>query len=167
MNLVQSWDQPDSTSLPPPYPRAPLVQPVTQSPQADIPLRSPFSVARACRGKQGPRKIPQRGPSYTHAKDKALCSAYLNVSRDPIVGANQTSDTYWDRICKYYHDNNELTTHRTIDSLQHRWGTISKDTTCFCGFKAEQDRRRESGKTEDDRVSTQTNSVPVFKLHSF
>ena len=80
INLVQNWDEPDSTSLPPPYPRAPLVQPVTQSPQPDIPFRPPFPAARGRRGKTGPRKLPQRGPSYTQAEDKALCSAYLNVS---------------------------------------------------------------------------------------
>ncbi len=98
VNLVQNWDEPDSTSLPPPYPRAPLVQPVTQSPHPAIPLRPPVAAARDLSGKKGSRKFPQRGRSYTQAEDKALCSAYLNVSRDPIVGANQTSDTYWDRI---------------------------------------------------------------------
>jgi hypothetical protein len=95
-----------------------------------------------------------RGPSYSTAEDKALCSAYLNVSRDPIVGAYQTDETYWERIAKYYNENNKFRVPRTPDSLATRWHNISKDTARFCGKKAEVDRRRESGKTEEDRVLT-------------
>ncbi|OEL38669.1 hypothetical protein BAE44_0000313 [Dichanthelium oligosanthes] len=36
------------------------------------------------------------------------------------------------------------------DSLQKRWSIIPKDTSRFCGFKAELDRKKQSGKTEKD-----------------
>lgn len=94
-----------------------------------------------------------RGTSYTIAEDKALCSAYLNVSRDPIVGTNQKSETYWERITNYYNDL-KVGCYRTACSLTARWGVISKDTSLFCGIKAEVDRLRQSGKTEQDRVRT-------------
>ncbi|OEL21967.1 hypothetical protein BAE44_0017014, partial [Dichanthelium oligosanthes] len=112
-------------------------------------LHDPPSRTRKTRS----QKVSQRGPSYNRAEDKALCSTYLNVSHDPIFGANQTSATFWERISQYFHDNNSFPTQRSIDSLQHWWGSISRDTSRFCSFKAEQDRHRESGKTEDDQVT--------------
>lgn len=109
------------------------------------------------RNRGGPRKknqtkgVSSRGLSYTVAEDKVLCSAYLNVTRDPIVGTNQKSETYWERITNYYNTNTPGPA-RTTDSLISRWSTISKDTARFCGIKAEVDRRRQSGKTESDRI---------------
>jgi hypothetical protein len=41
---------------------------------------------------------------------------------------------------------------RTQSSLQHRWGDIQKDTSRFCGFYAEIERKKQSGKSEDDKV---------------
>jgi hypothetical protein len=70
-----------------------------------------------------------------------ICVAYLNVSRDPIVGINQSMGSYWQRICDYYEENRKTTVSRSLKSLQHRWGDISKDTSKFCGLYAEIDRK--------------------------
>jgi hypothetical protein len=36
--------------------------------------------------------------------------------------------------------------------LQHRWADIQKDTSRFCGFYSEIERKRQSDKSEDDKV---------------
>ena len=41
---------------------------------------------------------------------------------------------------------------RSHNSLQHRWGEISKYTAKLCGFYAEIERKNQSGKCEDDKV---------------
>ncbi|KAL6845853.1 hypothetical protein ACP4OV_024428 [Aristida adscensionis] len=40
------------------------------------------------RGKE--RKVSRRGGGFTKAEDEVLCSAFLNVGKDPIIGVNQT-----------------------------------------------------------------------------
>ncbi|KAJ1264816.1 hypothetical protein BS78_08G030800 [Paspalum vaginatum] len=88
-----------------------------------------------------------RSPPYTVSEDKALCYAFLNVSRDPIVGANQTSDT--------------------ADSLSHRWRLIAKEAARFCGTKARIDHLRESGKTENDRDTRKQQDWIEYKKAKF
>ncbi|OEL37810.1 hypothetical protein BAE44_0001172, partial [Dichanthelium oligosanthes] len=46
-----------------------------------------------------------------------LCSAYLNVSKDPIVGVNQTMELYWDRIQHYFVHHRQGKWERSTDSL--------------------------------------------------
>lgn len=35
---------------------------------------------------KGKKKVAQRGKSFTKEEDRAICSAFLHVSTDPIVG---------------------------------------------------------------------------------
>ena len=40
----------------------------------------------------------QRAPNYNKIEDIQLCKAYMNVSLDPVVGADQKADEFWRRI---------------------------------------------------------------------
>ena len=91
--------------------------------------------------------------NFSTKEDKILCSAYLNVSKDPIVAVNQSSGSYWARITAYCEEHN---CPRSKSSLQHRWGDIQKDTSRFCGFYAEVERKNQSGKSEDDKARNYT-----------
>jgi hypothetical protein len=71
----------------------------------------------------------KRKKYFTLTEDETLCSAYLNMSKDPIVGVNQSMQTYWGRITDYYNDNRKNSIERTQNSLQHRWSDIQKNTT--------------------------------------
>ncbi|OEL33389.1 hypothetical protein BAE44_0005589 [Dichanthelium oligosanthes] len=95
--------------------------------------------------------VYRRWENYTHAEDIALCSAYLNVSKDLIVGVNQTIEPYWERIQQYFVHHGQEKWERSTNSLQKRYGTIQRDTFRFCSFKAQIDRKNQSGKSEDDR----------------
>jgi hypothetical protein len=63
------------------------------------------------------------------------------MSKDPIVGVNQTMQYYSVRIAEFYNENRKAANPRTVSSLQHRWSDIQKDTSRFCGFYAEIERR--------------------------
>jgi len=58
-----------------------------------------------------------RSKNYSREEDRALCSAYLNVCKDPSVGANQTIDTYWQRIHDYMYSHFSFEIERTPGSL--------------------------------------------------
>ncbi|KAJ1254073.1 hypothetical protein BS78_K124300 [Paspalum vaginatum] len=90
--------------------------------------------------------------NYTQDEDLLLCSAYINVSHDPIVGTNQSQDACLVRITQYYHEHKTFPTDRNKGSLQHRWNTIQPAVNKFCGIKAQQDRLNESGHTEESKV---------------
>jgi hypothetical protein len=99
------------------------------------------------------RGASKRNKNFSISKDEVLCSAYLNVSKDPIVGVNQPAGSYWARMEQWYNEHKKTAQARTMSSLQHRWGDIQRDTSRFCGFFAEVERRNASGKSEDDKVN--------------
>ncbi|XP_062206315.1 glutathione S-transferase T3-like [Phragmites australis] len=39
---------------------------------------------------------------WTDKEDELLVSVWLNVSQDPVVGTDQSRETYWGRIAKYF-----------------------------------------------------------------
>jgi hypothetical protein len=61
--------------------------------------------------------------------------------------------SYYVRIAEFYNENKKTTNPRTTSSLQHRWSDMQKDTSRFCGFYAEIERRNQSGKNKDDKVN--------------
>jgi hypothetical protein len=75
------------------------------------------------------------------------------VSKDPIVRVNQSMQSYWARITDYYIKNGKNLIERIQNSLQHRWFNIQEDTTRFCSFHAEIERKKQSGNSEDDKVN--------------
>jgi hypothetical protein len=44
----------------------------------------------------------KRSKNFSEKEDEILVSAWLNVSLDPITGANQTHKSYWTRIHDYF-----------------------------------------------------------------
>jgi hypothetical protein len=96
--------------------------------------------------------VPRRMKNFLTLEDETLCSAYLNVSKDSIIGTNQATKSYWGRIIDYFNEMKKISSTRTQSSFQHRWGDIQKDTSCFCGFYAEIERKKQSGKSEDGKV---------------
>lgn len=92
------------------------------------PMQPPAATKRTAKGKGKKKAVAQegseggahRGNNYTIEEDLCLISAWLNVSRDPIVGTNQTYEAYWDRITSYYDQHKPKYSSRTKKSLQHR-----------------------------------------------
>jgi len=96
----------------------------------------------------------KRSKNFSETEDEILVSAWLNVSLDPITGANQTHKSYWTRIHDYFHENLPFPSDRTQNSLMHRWSTIQDSVNKFTGCLSRIAGRRQSGATMQDKVLT-------------
>lgn len=78
----------------------------------------------------------KRGPNWDHAEDKMLARAWLVVSRDGIVGTDQTADIFWERVAAHY---NEIRPRRhdkykrAQNAVMKRWQGIRLAAGKFCG----------------------------------
>jgi len=96
--------------------------------------------------------LAKRTKNFDPKEDLIVCSAWLNVSKDPINGANQSRGTFWKRVHAYFEKNKKTTAVRTESSLMHRWLTIQYQVNKFCACHESIERRNESGKTIQDKV---------------
>ncbi|XP_010513634.1 PREDICTED: glutathione S-transferase T3-like [Camelina sativa] len=90
---------------------------------------------------------------WNPADDEALISAWLNTSKDPIIGNQQKGGSFWQRVNKYYAD----TPHAIANGEQgmninckQRWFRINEWTNKFCGAYAAAERLNSSGHSEND-----------------
>jgi hypothetical protein len=132
-------------------------------------LISEFCCKPNCRESSKNHSLPnlkktghKRTNNFTLIEDEKIYSAYLNVSKDLIVGVNQTMQCYSARIAEFYNENKKTANSRTSSSLQHRWSDIQKETSRFCGFYAKIKRRNQSGKSKDDKVNFATTTSHVY-----
>jgi len=51
----------------------------------------------------------KRLKNFSTKENESLCLAYINVSKDPIVGTNQPIRSYWGRIKAYFEEDSEHT----------------------------------------------------------
>lgn len=93
-------------------------------------------------------------------EDELVVSAWLNTSKDPVQGTNQTRATFWRRIYEYYEKNKTFESKRTESSIMHRWLHILEQVNKFCGCYDQIERRNQSGRTIQDKVFV-TSSILV------
>ena len=94
-----------------------------------------------------------RAGNYTNVDDILLCNTWLQVSRDPSVGGDQSRDAYWLRMKEHFDVRNESGIDRSARSLRSRWTTINKDCQKWVAAQKAVDKLNPSGTNEDDRVS--------------
>ena len=51
------------------------------------------------------RPNSKRSKNFDPKEDLVVVSAWLNVSKDPLHGANQSKGTFWSRIHAYFEEN--------------------------------------------------------------
>ncbi|EFP92746.2 uncharacterized protein PGTG_18765 [Puccinia graminis f. sp. tritici CRL 75-36-700-3] len=107
---------------------------------------------------------PKKGnPRWSIEEDKKLCVAWLNTSRDAIVGTGQKASTFWERIhatlsdlISEYNDEKKSAKYfkplplRPVGAVECRWALILKSVNKFSGCYSNAERRLKSGKTRDD-----------------
>ncbi|KAF0926660.1 hypothetical protein E2562_027009 [Oryza meyeriana var. granulata] len=98
------------------------------------------------------KNMSRRETAFTKEEDLVVCSAFLNISKDPISGVNQTSSGYYKRMHDCFNEHKPEGSNRSQIAIQHRWGLIQKAMNKFCGHKEAIDRLNESGKNEQDRI---------------
>ncbi|KAG2549668.1 hypothetical protein PVAP13_9KG417713 [Panicum virgatum] len=93
----------------------------------------------------GGKGVSRRGSGYIQCEDIQLCTSWMNISNDPIVGNEQPSKTYWNRIADDFHQNRDFDSNRSANSLEHRMGIILKDCMLFQACYEQIERRNPSG----------------------
>ena len=94
-----------------------------------------------------------RGGNYTNDEDVVLCKTWLDVSRDPSVGGDQSRDAYWLRMKEHFDLRNMSGIDRSARSLRSRWSTINRDCQQWAAAQKAVDKLNPSGTNDDDRVS--------------
>ncbi|KAE8792201.1 Alternative oxidase 1a, mitochondrial [Hordeum vulgare] len=98
-----------------------------------------------------------RGCNYTNIEDVVLCETWLDVSRDPSVGGDQSRDAYWLRMKEHFDLRNVSGIDRSARSLRSRWSTINKDCQQWAAAQKAVDKLNPSGTNDDDRLNIAQN----------
>ena len=112
---------------------------------------------------EGPKK---KAPNWSIEEDKQLCAAWLNTSRDSVIGVGQKAGTFWERVHQLYvdfisdynkeHKNSQSFKPmpvRATGAIETRWGHIMRVCNKFGGCYSQVERRMRSGMSRDDVVS--------------
>ncbi|WZY82885.1 hypothetical protein YC2023_029269 [Brassica napus] len=89
---------------------------------------------------------------WSTAEDLVLISAWLNTSKDPVVGNEQRAGTFWKRIGAYYNASPKVVglPKREQTHCKQRWGKINEGVCKFVGSYDAATKQRTSGQSEDD-----------------
>jgi hypothetical protein len=104
------------------------------------------------------KKVSQRTESYTTGEDKLICSAWIEISQDPLCGAEQKGFAYWRRVGKYFNEHrlfpsSPFYSDRKDISLAKRWGFIHAECSKFQRSFETVKRRAISGVSTVDMVN--------------
>ncbi|XP_013624479.1 PREDICTED: glutathione S-transferase T2-like [Brassica oleracea var. oleracea] len=85
-------------------------------------------------------------------EDRILISAWLNTSKDSVVGNEQKATHFWRRIVEYYNSSPQLvgTIPRELGQCKQRWARINDLVCKFVGSYEAALREQRSGKNDDD-----------------
>ena len=89
---------------------------------------------------------------WTPSDDILLISSWLNTSKDPIVGNEQRSYTFWMRIAAYYAASQKVVVceEREAGHCKQRWHRINDLVCKFCGSYEAAKREKSSSCNEND-----------------
>ncbi|XP_024006510.1 glutathione S-transferase T3-like [Eutrema salsugineum] len=89
---------------------------------------------------------------WSHVEDVVLISAWLNTSKDPVIGNEQKVSTFWKRITNYFNSSKTLATEQDRESgqLKQRCQRINDLTCKFVGCYETAMKEQRSGQNEDD-----------------
>ncbi|KAF0702151.1 hypothetical protein AaE_016098 [Aphanomyces astaci] len=105
--------------------------------------------------------MSNKGRNYLPAEQETLCRAWLHVSLDPIVGNDQKSSTFYEKVAAVYNDKHEA---RTPGSLQIHWrDNIQKHVSLFCGAYKKALHNPPSGTNNNDHLKT---AIELYRVRS-
>ncbi|XP_062205236.1 glutathione S-transferase T2-like [Phragmites australis] len=91
---------------------------------------------------------------WTNEEDELLVSAWLNVSQDLVVGMDQSKETYWGRIAKYFNTyKKESMMPRTDKALINHMKLIMDAVTKFTVHYRKVEQLNPSGTNERDKMA--------------
>ncbi|POM80281.1 Hypothetical protein PHPALM_1904 [Phytophthora palmivora] len=80
-------------------------------------------MAKAADGK----RATSRGPNWNQEEDRQLTKAWLDVSKDGIVGTDQSGAQFWERVTQMYNDTRPRQQERYKrhqNAVANRWKAI-------------------------------------------
>ncbi|XP_024006682.1 glutathione S-transferase T3-like [Eutrema salsugineum] len=85
-------------------------------------------------------------------EDVVLISAWLNTSKDPVVGNDQRAGAFWSRITNLFNSSPELADfqNRTLSHCKQRWQRINDQTCKFVGSYEAALKEQSSGQNVND-----------------
>ena len=110
---------------------------------------------------QSRRQVPEESVKtfpdrrkYTPKEDRILIGAWLNTSKDPLVGNEQRAVAFWKRIVDYYNASPQLVGEvpREVTSCKQRWSRINHEVSRFTGCYNQALREQRSGQNDDDVI---------------
>ena len=107
-------------------------------------------------------KGSKRTKNFFWKEDEVICSGWLNVSKDPIHGANQSRASFWKRVHAFFEKNKETSAVRTQSSIMHRWLTIQLQVNKYCSCYEAIERRNQSGQTIQNKVCDIYSTIFLF-----
>ncbi|XP_024004131.1 glutathione S-transferase T3-like [Eutrema salsugineum] len=102
--------------------------------------------------------------SWSPADDTLLISAWLNTSKDPVIGNEQKLGAFWDRIATYYAASHTSGDVRGPGQCKKRWHKINDLVCKFVGAYDTATRAKGSGHNETD-VLKQAHAI-FYKDHN-
>lgn len=101
---------------------------------------------------QQQRARTTRGASFTPSEDASIAKAWVDVSEDPIVGAEQKGDMFYDAITEAYNNKYKPSNRewRTTESVKKRSKLINRSCVAFGGCVARVHRMKPTGTSPDD-----------------
>ncbi|KAL0795070.1 hypothetical protein Bca101_066447 [Brassica carinata] len=114
-----------------------------------------------------PKPVERR--KWSTKEDLVLISAWLNTSKDPIVGNEQKAVSFWKRIAEYYNASPQLIGVAPRDSSQckQRWGRVNDPVCKFVGCYEAAVREQSSGQNDDDIMKAAHNIFLSDQGHPF
>ncbi|XP_013624506.1 PREDICTED: glutathione S-transferase T3-like [Brassica oleracea var. oleracea] len=91
---------------------------------------------------------------WTPVEDIVLISSWLNTSKDPVVGNEQRSGTFWKSIAAYFAASPKVAVseQRDANHCKQRWHKINDQVNKFCGAIEAATREKTSGQNENDEL---------------
>ncbi|XP_013633347.1 PREDICTED: glutathione S-transferase T3-like [Brassica oleracea var. oleracea] len=91
---------------------------------------------------------------WTVTDDLVLISAWLNTSKDPVVGNEQKAGAFWSRIAAYFAASPTVERGAKREAIQckQQWQKMNDLVCKFCGSYAAATRQKTSGQNEADTV---------------
>ncbi|KAL0742470.1 hypothetical protein Bca4012_083983 [Brassica carinata] len=89
---------------------------------------------------------------WSPTEDLVLISAWLNISKDPVVGNEQKAIAFWKRIAAYVASSPKLEglQKRAPSNCKQRWAKINEGVCKFVGCYEAATNNKSSGQSEED-----------------
>ena len=151
-NFVDLLNSQQDSALPEPCPQGPYASfpPVVELSSTQPPV---FSTETSSFCEESPRGRKER-KKWSVSDDLVLISAWLNTSKDLVVGNEQKAGALWSRIAAYYAASPKVERGQQREAIQckQRWQMMNDLVCKFCGSYEAATRHKTSGQSESDVV---------------